>query len=44
MNLQARYDLEIEKDRLGAELDGIRDSRKTIHVAQHSQHSHQTHM
>jgi antitoxin HigA-1 len=24
MNLQARYDLEIEKDRLGAELDGIR--------------------
>jgi antitoxin HigA-1 len=24
MNLQARYDLEIEKDRLGAALDGIR--------------------
>jgi addiction module HigA family antidote len=24
MNLQARYDLEIEKDRLGAELEGIR--------------------
>jgi len=24
LNLQARYDLEIEKDRLGAELDGIR--------------------
>ena len=24
MNLQTRYDLEIEKDRLGAELDGIR--------------------
>lgn len=24
MNLQARYDLEIEKGRLGAELDGIR--------------------
>jgi addiction module HigA family antidote len=24
MNLQARYDLEIEKDRLGAELDDIR--------------------
>ena len=24
MNLQARYDLEIEKDRLGAELDSIR--------------------
>jgi hypothetical protein len=24
MNLQARYDLDIEKDRLGAELDGIR--------------------
>ena len=24
LNLQARYDLEIEKDRLGDELDGIR--------------------
>jgi len=24
LNLQSRYDLEIEKDRLGAELDGIR--------------------
>lgn len=24
MNLQGRYDLEIEKDRLGAELEGIR--------------------
>jgi antitoxin HigA-1 len=24
MNLQARYDLEVEKDRLGAALDGIR--------------------
>jgi hypothetical protein len=24
MNLQARYDLEIEKDRLGAALDDIR--------------------
>jgi addiction module HigA family antidote len=24
MNLQARYDLEVEKDRLGAVLDGIR--------------------
>jgi antitoxin HigA-1 len=24
LNLQARYDLETEKDRLGAELDGIR--------------------
>ena len=24
INLQARYDLEIEKDRLGTELDGIR--------------------
>ena len=24
MNMQARYDLEIEKDRLGAALDGIR--------------------
>jgi hypothetical protein len=24
MNLQARYDLEIEKDRLGTALDGIR--------------------
>ena len=24
LNLQARYDLEIEKDRLGTELDGIR--------------------
>jgi antitoxin HigA-1 len=24
LNLQARYDLEIEKDRLGAELDSIR--------------------
>ena len=24
MNLQARYDLEVEKDRMGAALDGIR--------------------
>ena len=24
LNLQDRYDLEIEKDRIGAELDGIR--------------------
>ncbi len=24
MNLQSRYDLEIERDRLGATLDGIR--------------------
>jgi antitoxin HigA-1 len=27
MNLQARYDLEIEKDRLGTALDGIRPLR-----------------
>jgi antitoxin HigA-1 len=27
LNLQARYDLETEKDRLGAELDGIRPLR-----------------
>lgn len=27
MNLQARYDLEVEKDRLGTELDGIRPLR-----------------
>ncbi len=27
MNLQSRYDLEIERDRLGATLDGIRPMR-----------------
>ena len=27
LNLQSRYDLETEKDRLGAELDGIRPLR-----------------
>ena len=27
MNLQARYDLEVEKDRLGGALDGIRPLR-----------------
>ena len=33
MNLQARYDLEVEKDRLGAALDGIRPRRELTTTA-----------